>query len=189
MVSIDIRRDATPVGDEIRRLLREASDEFVPPLAGREGTTQSDDLDDTDGGDLDAYYRQCLAQTFVVARVDGSLAGFLSFRHDYSHEALDGYCPANYVSTIIVDRAHRRQGIATRLYRALLTDLPSALELPYVATRTWSTNDSHLSLLDELGFERIETVPDDRGEGIDTVYYAIDVASFDPDSHRVDCPN
>ncbi|WP_435067756.1 GNAT family N-acetyltransferase [Haloplanus sp. C73] len=186
MVDIELRRDASDAGDEVRRLLREASDEFVPPLAGREGTTQTDDLDDTDGDDLDTYYQQCIEQTFLLAWADESLAGFLSFRHDYTADALDGYTPANYVSTIIVDESHRRQGVATALYRALLTELPPALELPYVATRTWSTNDSHLTLLRDLGFERIETIPDDRGEGIDTVYYAIDVASVNPDADDSD---
>jgi hypothetical protein len=53
------------------------------------------------------------------------------------------------------------------------------VEDPYATTRTWSTNASHLDLLDELGFDLIKRVEDDRGDGIDTVYYGIEIDEFE----------
>jgi len=43
---------------------------------------------------------------------------------------------------------------------------------PYLATKTWSTNDAHSSLLRDRGFREVKRVPDDRRDGVDTVYFA-----------------
>jgi hypothetical protein len=40
-----------------------------------------------------------------------------------------------------------------------------------IATRTWSTNFSHMHILDKLGFKLVQRDLDDRGVNIDTVYY------------------
>ncbi len=42
----------------------------------------------------------------------------------------------------------------------------------FVATRTWSTNNSHMHLLDKKGFDLVSRLINDRGNNIDTVYYA-----------------
>jgi ribosomal protein S18 acetylase RimI-like enzyme len=164
----------------IRRLLVAADDEFVPPLSAREGTTQTEGLDEAAPADgsvgeaIEDYHSQCLRQHLVACHDDGTLRGFMSFRDGYTTPELEGYHPSNYVSTVIVAPEYRRRGLARRMYRTVLSDLPGAVTDPYVTTRTWSTNDSHLALLDELGFENVATVPDDRGDGIDTVYYAFE---------------
>lgn len=164
----------------IKRLLIAADDEFVPPLTAREGTTQTEGLDEAAAGDdysvdeaIEDYHSQCLKQHIIACHHDGSLRGFISFRDGYRTPELEGYQPSNYISTIVVAPEHRRQGLARRMYQTVLTDLPESVRDPYVTTRTWSTNDSHLALLDELGFENVATLPDDRGDGIDTVYYAV----------------
>ncbi len=175
MTTVELVRDATPYGDEIRRLLEVANKEFVPPLSGREGTTQESGLDETQNNALDEYYDQCINQTFILTRTGNEVHGFLSFRQGYRTDAIGTYEPSNYASTLIVDPDHRRQGYARKMYQTLLGDLPSDLYEPYVTTRTWSTNDSHITLLDELGFELITRIEDDRGAGIDTVYYGISV--------------
>ncbi|MFC7021250.1 MULTISPECIES: GNAT family N-acetyltransferase [Haloarcula] len=180
MVTVEFVRDPRPYGSEIRRLLAEANDEFVPPLASREGTTQTAGLDEQRNDALEDYHEQCMDQSFVLAHADDDVYGFLSFRQDYATEALGDYIPSNYVSTIIVDEARRREGYARRMYETLLTDLPPSARAPYVTTRTWSTNDGHLTLLEELGFECLARLEDDRGEGIDTVYYGIAADEFDP---------
>ena len=40
-----------------------------------------------------------------------------------------------------------------------------------IATRTWSTNYSHMHILDNLGFKLVQRDINDRGVNIDTVYY------------------
>lgn len=167
--------------DGIRRLLVASDDEFVPPLSGREGTTQREGLADTSGvatgnvGEaIEAYHSQCVSQHLIVCHDGGELRGFMSFRDGYRTPELDGFQPSNYVSTIIVAPEYRRRGLAREMYERILSELPSGIASPHVTTRTWSTNRSHLSLLEELGFENVRTLPDDRGDGIDTVYYAIE---------------
>ena len=59
-----------------------------------------------------------------------------------------------------------------------MTDVPEDVREPYVTTRTWDSNDRHLDLLSDLGFELLTRIEDDRGEGIDTVYYGIAVEDF-----------
>ena len=40
-----------------------------------------------------------------------------------------------------------------------------------VRTRTWSGNDRQIGLLGSLGFREQERIVDDRGAGIDTIYF------------------
>lgn len=179
MTTTEYIPEAGRFSDGVRRLLVASDDEFVPPLSAREGTTQRDGLADASDADsvdrsIDAYHSQCVSQHLIVCHDGGDLRGFMSFRDGYRTPELDGFQPSNYVSTIVVAPEHRRRGVAREMYERILSELPSKIQSPYVTTRTWSTNRSHLSLLEELGFENVATLPDDRGDGIDTVYYAIE---------------
>lgn len=179
MTTVEYVSNPREYGDEIRHLLRAADQEFVPPLSDREGTTQTAGLDEQRNDALDDYYQQCIEQSFILAHDGDTVHGFLSFRRDYELDELGEYTPSTYVSTIIVDPEHRREGLARRMYLELLTECSSSLESPYVTTRTWGSNDQHLNLLDELGFDLLKRLEDDRGEGIDTVYYGIALEDVD----------
>lgn len=181
MVSIVFTADPGEHAAGLRELLAVADDEFHPPLSGRDGTTQTAGLDERRNDALDDYLGDLLSQPLVAALDGDRLVGFLSFRRGYETEALGEFAPSNYASTLIVHPDYRRRGYARRLYHRLLTDVPERYRDPYVTTRTWSTNESHLSLLDELGFENLATIEDDRGEGIHTVYYGIPVDEYDPE--------
>lgn len=156
----------------IRRLLAEADDSFVPPLTGaaRTAVTRSDD----EGGqtDLDGYVARCVSRPMVGAFDGEDLVGFSSFHEIASSDALADYVPTNHVSILVVDERYRDRGIATRLYRHLLEALPPALARSAVSTKTWSTNHAHIAVLERLSFTCAERIPDDRGPGVDTVYYA-----------------
>lgn len=178
MARIAFVRDASPHADAIGALLERTDDEFHPPLSVRTGPTQTAGLDERRTDGLDDYLDSCLEQPFVLALDGDRLAGFLSVRPGYRIDALSEYAPSTYASTLVVHPDDRRQGYARRLYHALLTDLPEVVRDPYVTTRTWSENEAHRRLLDELGFDLVTRIPDDRGEGIDTVYYGIDVADY-----------
>lgn len=159
-------------------LLKQADREFVPPLSARETSTQQHLAESTPAPQTDhasaeptLYFQAMMQQHFLLAEENGCLLGFLSCIPAYT---LMLPCKearlCTYVSTIIVDSAHRGKGIARMLYRHLF----SITENPIV-TRTWSSNHAHIGLLGTLGFELIATLPNDRGAGIDTVYYQKDV--------------
>lgn len=172
MATIEYHHDIAEYSGGVRELLALTEDEFHPPLSGREGTTQTSGLNEEQNDALDDYLKDLLDQQFVLALNDG-VVGFLSFRQDYTAEPISQYSPSEYVSTVAVHPEERRQGYAQQMYHTLLTDLPEDIYNSYVTTRTWSTNYSHLNLLDELGFKNVATIPNDRGEDVDTVYYAI----------------
>ena len=159
--------------EELWRLLCLYDRDFVPPLSQRESTYQQA----LTGGPAEdgphAYFQALREQSFLLAAEGEALAGFFSFRQDYlpppiAHLRQDGRL-ALYVTTIVVDAPARGQGLATRFYRALPTFLPGPL---LITTRTWSGNRSHLHVLEKLGFSLALRIPDDRGPGVDTVYYS-----------------
>lgn len=162
--------DKTPYQQQVWDLLRAYGDQFVPPLSQRSGTLQRDlrSGGETDGQPT-AYFEALREQDFLLA-VDArdKLLGFLSFRKNHAVDAL-GVTSCVYVSTILVREDARKHGIAEGMYRRLLSGADHSNKL--VCTRTWSDNTGHLALLDKLGFELGRDIPNDRGEGIDTVYY------------------
>lgn len=38
-------------------------------------------------------------------------------------------------------------------------------------TRTWSTNDAHIHILQSIGFVMVKNIDNDRGIGINTLYF------------------
>lgn len=160
----------TPYCEQVWKLLCDYGDQFVPPLSQRSGTLQKD-LRSGSGADgrPTAYFEALQEQDFLLAvNARDELLGFLSFRKNYAVDAL-GVTSCVYVSTILVRKDARGHGIAEGMYRRLLSGADHSNKL--VCTRTWSGNTGHLALLDKLGFELARDILNDRGEGIDTVYY------------------
>lgn len=157
------------------RLLQSADREFVPHLSQRESTYQGDLSEGKDSVSSvpAAYFEELKTQPFLLAVQNGQVAGFLSFRCGYVPPPLAGKVLSEdlslYITTIIVDRPFRRQGIARQLYHLLFSRFSEPGRM--ISTRTWHTNRSHIGLLLDLGFQGPVTIPDDRGPGIDTVYY------------------
>lgn len=156
---------------QLKDLLRWGDEQFVPPLSARHSSTQSDLAPHAAAVDhaIDDYYQALLEQRFLLALDGDSLAGFMSYRPDYACDYVNGGI-CTYVSTILVAEQYRGAHLTEQMYRALF-DL-SSVQGTVVATRTWSKNGAHLHILGEMGFDLIQTLPDDRGPGIDTVYYA-----------------
>ena len=154
--------------DAVRILLETADQEFVPPLSARTGTTQQilNAVTDTQSG-ISAYLDQLAGQAFVLACCSDRVVGFLSFIPDYLLTAGELNLRCDYISTVIVLPEYRRRGITSGMYHTLFHKLPDHI----LATHTWSQNTAHLRILHRLGFRLALTLPDDRGAGIDTVYY------------------
>ncbi|WP_188111344.1 GNAT family N-acetyltransferase [Nocardioides antri] len=91
----------------------------------------------------------------LVLDVDGDVAGFVitlptgaaydSSRYDWFEDRLDDYV---YLDRIVVADTHRRQGVASRLYDAIESDLPVALEV-------YDTNTPSLEFHRQRGYRKI----------------------------------
>ena len=139
---------------------------FVPPLSQRTGTTQTHFGQQHNPNGVADYLNQMLTQQIVGVFLDGELAGFVSY---IENREAEGFCLPNiYLSTLVLRPETRGMGITKKLYHHLFNELYPERN---VYTRTWSTNIAHIKILMGFGFEEIKRIPNDRGKGIDTVYY------------------
>lgn len=166
-MNIEIFDGFGPYEDMAWELIKAADAEFVPPLSDRNSTVQQklSGLETLHHGPV-VYFDVLKKQKNIIATEDGQVLGFMSVIPDHEVALNEGSVAANYVSTVVTDRAKRKHGVARALYLKLF----EMSELP-VITRTWSTNYAHIGLLNKLKFDNVMTLKDDRGAGIDTVYY------------------
>lgn len=135
--------------------------DFTPPLSVRKASTQ------TDFSSIwyrpGAYFSTLKKQEFILALVDGKIVGFASFIRNYACEALDLHS-CTYITTILVDKAHRGRHFGSRLLQVLT----SQVERP-IASSVWS-DPVCMRLFTKQGFELARRIPNDRGEWVDTFY-------------------
>ena len=158
----------------IESLLLECDDEFVPPLSRRSSTTQTCltvHTADADKQGIRQYFEELIKQDFIIAKQKNDIIGFLSFIENYRSRYIGNGKECTYISTIIVERSVRGQGIARSMYREMLS--LANKRGAAVATRTWSGNHGQLKILKQLGFDMCACIPNDRGKGIDTVYFCL----------------
>lgn len=142
---------------------------FVPPLSARESTFQTNLMNKKQTQDKPyTYFEGLKHQSFLLCMTEQGVGGFMTFIPDHHIAALLD-TPLVYVTTVVVSENLRGKGITKDFYKKLFT-LPLDCKGNY-ATRTWSTNNAHLKILYELGFFEAKRIKDDRGNGIDTVYY------------------
>lgn len=158
---------------QIWEILCECDQEFVPPLSLRSDPLQCglNNVDEKTSLPHNYLY-VILEQPFILA-IDastGKVAGFMSFIHNYVNEEV-GIHGCNYISTLCVRKEFRNQGLAREMYEFLINRLTGEYESPLIGTRTWSSNYSHIRLIESLGFRLASQLRDHRGPGIDTVYY------------------
>ncbi len=150
---------------QVYHLLVLGDKEFIPPLSSRSSTTQQS-LADAKGNGIDSYFEEMKTQCFVLAMEGDTVGGFMSFRQNYENPHL----PAGenlYASTCVVHPDFRGKGAMSSFYREMIAAFPTRP----IFTRTWDGNAGHLKVLDRLGFSLLETLENDRGPGIHTVYY------------------
>ncbi|WP_066190399.1 MULTISPECIES: GNAT family N-acetyltransferase [Gracilibacillus] len=163
--------------EAVWQILCECDQEFIPALSSRESSYQADL-----GGAVSsqhvqphAYFDEMKKQVFLVAIDQDSdqVVGFMTFKHGYQSDPLKNFSPSNYITTICITKQARNQGITKGFYQALIQQqIPSAYQLNFISTRTWSTNAAHIHVLQKLGFVESAVLPDHRGAGIDTIYFA-----------------
>lgn len=155
----------------LRRLIKKVDQEFVPPLTDKSRSDVTQIKNQGEKADIDTYVQRCLNRP-MIGVFDESLIGFLSFDILREGSVINEYTPTNHVEIIAVDPNRRGEGLGTEMYRYLLEDIPESHREPYVSTKTWDGNESHITILEKFKFELVNRIPNDRGPGIDTVYYA-----------------
>lgn len=155
--------------EAVLALLEETEGEFVPPLSKRTSTHQTD-LSTPAASDktgVEAYFAELAGQPFLLAREGRRFAGFLSYIRGFDVGWIRLGADAVYITTICTAPELRHRGVASALYRALEKRIcPFAMLI-----RTWSTNGAQRSLLEKSGYRMVRCLADDRGPGIDTLYY------------------
>ena len=151
--------------EPVKNLLEKYDKSFIPAISQRKSTTQQTLLsNDSTETSIDEYFNNLLEQSFLLAIHYEELVGFMSFIED-KELPYGTQMSSNYVSTVIVDESFRGQKLTKQFYHEMMR-----FKKP-ITTRTWSSNHSHIAILKSLGFENVKTLPNDRGENIDTVYY------------------
>ncbi len=164
-----LRYDSLPAEfeDQVKALLWACDRDFYPPLSTRGSTTEQNlksGEENLSGPEL--YFRSLRPQSWLLAVSDEKLMGFMSYIPEKVVDGID----CVYFSTLIVNPEARHQGIARLIYRTLISDHAGRT----IVLRTWSTNHGHLILLEELGFRPYKLLKDDRGAGVDTIYFRLE---------------
>ena len=156
--------------NDIVKILTDSDRDFVPPLSSRNSTLDKSFLSESSSGDgINSYYDAMKDQEIIAAIEGDAIVGIVSYRLDFlSDEITEADIPNIYVSTLVLDKGVRGKGITKRMYSYLFGELYADRN---IFTRTWSTNFAHIKILGDFGFSEIIRKIDDRGKGIDTVYY------------------
>lgn len=161
--------------DCVWRLLCECDGDFMPRLSSRNRPDQRDlrDLgEDGAGTGPHEYFEKILGQEFLIARCDGTFAGFMTYRREEPAMALPELGDAIYVTTVCVEREMRGKGVTSAMYDKVEGDEIRDGGRLAVYTRTWSLNAAQMHTLPKRGYEIVSVLENDRGEGVDTVYFA-----------------
>ena len=157
-------------GDEIYEMLVEGDKEFVPPLSSRTSTTQSGFTvkKESSADGIRSYFNEMKKQKIMVAVDNDKLLAFVSFRENHTCPEIDSsQSPNIYLSTLIVKPEGRGKRPTQTMYEKLFAENADK----NIFTRTWSTNAAHIRILSKFSFETYKVLKNDRGEGIDTVYF------------------
>lgn len=156
----------------IRNILEECDKDFWPPLSSRSGTSQQLLLGETvEENGVELYCREVLEQSAILAKLGEEIVGFLSYRPSYRCSALEEYGEVAYMTTLCLRHSQRGKGYSPGFYHAAEKRIWERFPHRRIAFRTWSTNLTQLHLAEKLGYQAVAVLKNDRGEGIDTVYY------------------
>jgi len=162
---------------ELFEILKECDNEFFPPLSHRNQSTQMNLQDDSGEISLEGpieYFNDMISQKFLIAKEKNKIIGFMTFIDDYKSEIYKDFIKKDvnfYITTICVLKNHRGRGICGKFYDTIEKLALNNECKTYISTRTWSKNISHINILAKRGYKKIKTIDNDRGEGIDTIYF------------------
>lgn len=153
-------------------MLELCDQDFVPPLSHRNSTSQTnwaETEEKTDG--IAEYLENICSQHVVLWKEEGVVRAFMTWKDHFNCENLEAYPDSCYLTTLCVWPDYRGQGISEVMYAEAEKDIAAKFPGSRITLRTWSTNGAQEHILDKLGYSLVRRLKDDRGEGIDTVYF------------------
>lgn len=158
--------------EQIYELLRVCDKDFVPPLSARNSTSQSDwsgAEKEQDG--IRAYLEDICRQHVLLWKERGKVRAFITWKDHFQCGHLISYPDSCYMTTLCIDPDQRGQGISESLYILAEKEIRAGYPGAPITLRTWSSNQAQKHILEKMGYHTVKRLKDDRGEGIDTVYY------------------
>ena len=156
---------------EIIRLMTLSDKDFVPPLSSRSSTLQKNLVGETATGDVTPYFNEMIKQQVLGFFEDGVFLGFVSFKLNYTNDVIsENTLPNVYLSTLVLAEEARGKKVTVRAYDHIFNTLYPNHS---IYTRTWSTNIPHTKILSKFDFSELKRIKNDRGDGIDTVYFEL----------------
>lgn len=149
------------VATQVLELLTLCDQDFLPPLSSRTSTTQKELQNSPVSAAPVAYFEELKRQPCLLWEEDGKIVGMLSWREEGIPLS------SLYLTTLAVHPDYRGRGIAKKLYQGVFRMFPRQV----IEARTWSTNEAQVHLFQSLGFQETIRLFNNRGKGIDTVYY------------------
>jgi len=157
-------------------ILCQCDEDFYPPLSARNSSSQKN-LKDTGTCSVEekptVYYEEMIQQYFILAYEEDEVVGFMTFKQDYECEALKEFGVSLYITTVCVKKEKRGRGIMKALYQVMEQEVSAACGCKRISTRTWSLNDAQIHELSKRGYDKLCVLKDDRGPGVDTVYFGM----------------
>lgn len=162
--------------DMVWEILCQCDGDFYPRLSARNSSSQKNlkDAEASSGEEKPTvYYEEMIKQYFILAYEGDEVVGFMTFKQNYECDALKEFGTSLYITTVCVKKEKRGRGIMKALYQVMEQEVTVACGCNRVSTRTWSLNDAQIHELSKRGYEKVSVLKDDRGPGVDTVYFAI----------------
>lgn len=171
------RKNKELARNELWNILCEVDYEFIPPLSYRDSTTFSFDEKVIENIQPKEYFEGVMAQEVLVSRkkVNNAVTGFMSFKSNFLIDVEGLKLQCFYITTIGVTKGERGNGITKKFYGVLEDIVSMNNETNWIATRTWSTNRTHIRILLSLGYKQLLEKKSDRGSGISTVYFGKEI--------------
>ncbi|MFX0116492.1 MAG: GNAT family N-acetyltransferase [Candidatus Hodarchaeota archaeon] len=159
--------------NRLMQVLEAVDQDFLPPLSNRKP--------------LEFWMSLFEKGTILYALEEGKIAGFLAYYPSLTAEILEELRPcvnldpviaptdANehfhgaYLHFIAISPRFRGKKISSLLIRALIEDA-QRIGVSKLRVVTWSTNKRSLHLYSKHGFQIFRRLPNDRAEGIASVY-------------------
>lgn len=137
--------------DDIYDFFKIIDSYYYPPLSQRSDLTEFIDPI-IKGGNI------------IYIKEDNIIIGMITYYYFYSD------LQAAYIDSISVLKEHRGKKLGNLLIEKCFADL-KLKNINLVKLRTWSTNEITTKFYPKLGFKIFKVVKDDRGPGVDSIYY------------------